>query len=79
MFGNIAMRCIFIKTLPSLPMERGKNSILPALELTMNQVRDLFPDPDLTSRGLERPRRIRWEPGVAPTEPDLRSEGKPKK
>jgi hypothetical protein len=40
MFGNIAIHCIFAKTLPLLPMERGKNSILPALELTMNQVRD---------------------------------------
>ncbi len=44
----------------------------------MNQVRDLFPDPGLTSRVLERLRRILWEPGVAPAGPDLRSEGKPK-
>lgn len=28
----------------------------------MNQVRDLFPDPGLTSRGMVRLRRIRWMP-----------------
>ncbi len=41
----------------------------------MNQVRDLFPDPGLISRGLVRLRRIRWMPRVVPEGPDLRSNG----
>ena len=41
------------------PHQTRKTPILPALELTMNQVRDLFPDPGLTSQGMVRLRRIR--------------------
>ena len=41
----------------------------------MIQVRDLFPDPGLTSRGMVRLRRIRWMPRVVPERPDLPAHG----